>query len=81
MRSSAARPADSWRAAEKAVEAVMRLTEDVQIPTLQELGIDEEEIPVLAKIAFEDLQTIGNPRDLTRESYVKIYQRTFDLGR
>ncbi|MGH2592265.1 MAG: iron-containing alcohol dehydrogenase, partial [Anaerolineae bacterium] len=27
-----------WRAAEKAVEAVYRLTEDVEIPTLQELG-------------------------------------------
>lgn len=70
-----------WQAAEKAVEAVMRLTEDVQIPTLQELGFDEAEIPMLAKIAFEDPQTIGNPRDLTQESYVQIYQRTFDLGR
>lgn len=70
-----------WRAAEKAVVAVMQLTEDVQIPTLQELGFKEAEIPMLAKIAFEDPQTIGNPRDLTQESYVKIYQRTFDLGR
>jgi choline dehydrogenase len=70
-----------WRAAEKAVEAVMRLTEDVQIPTLQELGFAEEEIPMLAKIAFEDPQTIGNPRDLSQESYVKIYERTFELGR
>lgn len=70
-----------WRAAEKAVEAVMRLTEDVEIPTLQDLGFDEEEIPKLAKIAFEDPQTIGNPRDLTQENYVQIYKRTFELGR
>jgi choline dehydrogenase len=70
-----------WRAAEKAVEAVMRLTEDVEIPTLQDLGFDEEEIPMLAKIAFEDPQTIGNPRDLTQENYVQIYKRTFELGR
>ena len=70
-----------WSAAEKAVEAVMRLTEDVQIPTLQELGFSEDEIPMLAKIAFEDPQTIGNPRDLSQESYVQIYKRTFELGR
>jgi len=57
------------------------LTEDVEIPTLQELGFDEGEIPMLSQIAFNDPQTIGNPRDLTRESYVKIYQRTFDLGK
>ena len=70
-----------WQAAEEAVEAVMRLTEDVEIPTLQELGFKEEEIPMLAKIAFEDPQTIGNPRDLSLKSYEQIYQRTFDLGK
>ncbi len=70
-----------WQAAEKAVEAVMRLTEDVEIPTLQELGFKEEEIPMLAEIAFKDPQTIGNPRDLSLQSYVKLYQRTFDIGK
>jgi choline dehydrogenase len=69
-----------WEAAEKAVEAVMRLTEDVEIPTLQELGFSEDEIPMLAEIAYHDPQTIGNPRDLTLESYHKIYKRAFDLG-
>jgi choline dehydrogenase len=70
-----------WEAAEKAVEAVMRLTEDVEIPTLQELGFSEEELPMLAEIAYNDPQTIGNPRDLKLESYHKIYQRAFDLGK
>jgi choline dehydrogenase len=70
-----------WQAAEKAVEAVMRLTEDVEIPTLQALGLKEEEIPMLAEIAYKDPQTIGNPRDLSVKSYVQIYQRAFDLGK
>jgi len=70
-----------WQAAEKSVEAVYRLTEEVDIPTLQDLGFKEEEIPMLAEIAFKDPQTIGNPRDLTLQSYVKIYQRAFDIGK
>jgi choline dehydrogenase len=70
-----------WQAAEKAVEAVMKLTEEVEIPTLQELSFKEEEIPHLAEIAFKDPQTIGNPRDLSLQSYVKIYQRAFEIGR
>jgi choline dehydrogenase len=70
-----------WRAAEKAAEAVIRLTEDVEIPTLQEMGFKEEEIHMLAEIAFKDPQTIGNPRDLTLQSYVQIYRRTFELGK
>lgn len=70
-----------WQAAEKAVEAVMRLTKDVEIPTLQELGFNEDEIPMLAEIAYNDPQTIGNPRDLSLASYVQIYRRAFDQGK
>jgi len=70
-----------WEAAELAVEAVMRLTEDVEIPTLQELGFEEAEIPMLAEIAFKDPQTIGNPRDLSVKSYEQIYRRAFEMGK
>jgi choline dehydrogenase len=69
-----------WQAAEKAVEAVLQLTEDVEIPSLQELGLSEDEIPQLAQIAYEDPQTIGNPRDLSVMSYEQIYRRAFELG-
>jgi choline dehydrogenase len=70
-----------WQAAEKAVEAVLRLTEDVEIPTLQQLGLKEEEIPKLAQMAYNDPQTIGNPRDLSVKSYEQIYRRAFELGK
>jgi choline dehydrogenase len=70
-----------WRAAEKAVEAVMRLTEDVEIPTLQQLGLREEEIPMLAEIAYQDPQTIGNPRDIDVKGYERIYRRAFEMGK
>jgi choline dehydrogenase len=70
-----------WQAAERAVTAVMRLTEDVEIPTLQQLGLKEEDIPMLAEIAYKDPQTVGNPRDIDVRGYEGIYRRTFDLGR
>jgi choline dehydrogenase len=69
-----------WQAAEKAVAAVERLTEDVEIPTLQALGFSEAEIPALAELAFKDPQTIGNPRDLDLQAYIKIYRETFAKG-
>ena len=69
-----------WSAAEKAVEAVYRLTEEVEIPSLQALGFKEDEIPYLAQIAFADPQTIGNPRDLTQKAYEKIWKRAFEVG-
>ncbi len=69
-----------WQAAEKAVEAIYRLTEDLEIPTLQQLGFKEEQIPLLAELAAKDPQTIGNPRDVDYHGYVKIYKRAFALG-
>ena len=53
-----------WEAAELAVDAVARLTQDLNIPTLPEMGIPEEDVPMLAELAYNDPQTIGNPRDI-----------------
>jgi hypothetical protein len=35
---------------------------------------------MLAKIAFEDPQTIGNPREVDRPGYEQIYKRAFEVG-
>lgn len=70
-----------WQAAEKAVEAVYRLIRDLRIPSLQQLGFSEEEIPLLAELAANDPQTIGNPRDIDYNGYVQVYTRAFELGK
>jgi len=75
------RGASTWQAAEMAVEYVHRLTDDVGIRGLEELGFQEQEIPMLADKAFADPQTIGNPRDVDAAAYRKIYQNAFDRGR
>ena len=66
-----------WEAAILAVEAVAELTEDLDIPTLPEMGIPEEGIPMLAQLAYDDPQTIGNPRDINLEGYEMIYRSCF----
>jgi choline dehydrogenase len=72
---------DSREAAMAGVDEVYRLTDDVGIPTMEELGFSEEEIPMLARIAFEDPQTIGNPRDVDVAGYEEIYRNAFSRGR
>jgi choline dehydrogenase len=54
---------DALEAALAGVEELYRLTEDVDIPSMTGLGFAEDEIPMLARIAFEDPQTIGNARE------------------
>jgi choline dehydrogenase len=72
---------DPLEAALAGVEELYRLTEDVDIPTMTELGFTEEEIPMLARIAFEDPQTIGNAREVDVAGYVEIYRNAFSRGK
>jgi choline dehydrogenase len=68
-------------AARAGIEELYHLTEDVGIPTMEELGFSEEEIPMLARIAYEDPQTIGNPREVTVADYEEIYRNAFSRGK
>jgi choline dehydrogenase len=68
-------------AAMAGVEEIYRLTEDVGIPTMEELGFEEAEIPMLAHIAFDDPQTIGNPRRVDVAAYTEIYGNAFSRGK
>jgi choline dehydrogenase len=72
---------DPLEAAQAGVEEIYRLTDDLAIPTMQELGFAEEEIPMLARIAFEDPQTIGNPREVDVAAYEEIYRAAFAGGK
>jgi choline dehydrogenase len=64
-------------AAQAGVEALYRLTDEVGIPTMEKLGFSEDEIPMLARIAYEDPQTIGNPREVDVAGYEEIYRNAF----
>jgi choline dehydrogenase len=63
------------------VEELYRLTDDVGIPTMDELGFSEDEIPMLARIAFEDPQTVGNAREVDVPAYEEIYRNAFSRGK
>lgn len=65
-------------AVDKVVEAVKQLSLKLNIPqTLQEIGIPEEMIPTLAKQAINDACTPGNPRDVTVDDIIKIYEEAY----
>ncbi|WP_068783756.1 lactaldehyde reductase [Paenibacillus phocaensis] len=58
-----------------AVAAVRQLSLDVGIPAhLREVGVKEYDIPALAKSAFEDVCTGGNPRDTSIAEIEELYR-------
>jgi choline dehydrogenase len=68
---------DPLAAAAAGAEELYRLTDDVAIPTLEQLGFSEDEIPMLARMAYEDPQTQGNAREVDVAAYEQIYRRAF----
>ena len=65
-------------AAQAAVDAVKQLSLDLGIPqTLREIGISEEALPQLAKDAFNDVCTGGNPQPITEDDILALYKKVF----
>ena len=65
-------------AAAAAVNAVKQLSLDLGIPqTLREIGIPEEALPQLAKDAFNDVCTGGNPQPITEDDILELYKKVF----
>ncbi|MBQ4621857.1 MAG: lactaldehyde reductase [Bacteroidaceae bacterium] len=63
-------------AAAAACDAVRQLSIRVGIPQhLSEIGIKEEDLPKLAKSAFADVCTPGNPREVTEEIILDLYKK------
>ena len=72
---------DPFEAGKACIDELYRLADDVGIPTMEELGFSEDEIPMLARIAYEDPQTIGNAREVDVAGYEEIYRSAFGVGR
>lgn len=61
-----------------AIDAVKQLSEDLGIPKkISELGVKEEDLERLAQYALADACTPGNPREVTEEELLKLYQTAF----
>ena len=61
-----------------AVDAVVALSKRINIPQkLSEIGVKEKDLPQLAKSAFADVCTPGNPRDTNEAEILALYQKAF----
>lgn len=66
------------QAAQAAVDAVKALALRVRIPQhLSELGVKEADLMTLAKAAYADVCTPGNPRKTSVEEIFEVYKKAF----
>lgn len=61
-----------------AIDVIQKLADDVGIPkSLSEAGVKRDDIPFLAESAFNDACTPGNPRDVSLEEIIGIYESIY----
>lgn len=61
--------------ADKGIAAVKRLSEEVGIPKLSEVGGKETDIPELARLAAQDMSVNANPRTIVASQIEVLYKR------
>jgi alcohol dehydrogenase len=61
--------------ARQAVAAVQQLASDVRLPEFGSLGVQEKDLEELAANSFKNGSNIDNPRPMTKEDYLKLFQR------
>jgi alcohol dehydrogenase len=60
----------------KAVEAVLKLSQDIQIPTrLSFFNVNKERIPEMAQDAMKSGNILINPRKTSLEDLITLYER------
>ena len=65
-------------AAERAINAIARLSNDVGIPQhLRDLGVKEADFPYMAEMALKDGNAFSNPRKGNEKEIVEIFRQAF----
>jgi alcohol dehydrogenase len=64
--------------ARKAVQAVHQLARDVNLPSFQSLGVEEEDFEELARNSAINGSSKDNPRPMEKEDYLCVLQRLWD---
>jgi alcohol dehydrogenase len=59
------------------VTAVRKLNEDLNIPTLKEIGARAEDFEELSAKSEVNVSTESNPRKITKDDFLKIFQKAY----
>jgi len=64
--------------AQKLIERIKALSREMNIPSLQEIGVKEDDLPELAEKSFQNNSNPSNPREAAIEDYLDILKKMFN---
>lgn len=66
--------------AEIAVEKIATMARLLNLPSFRELGIEPEYFELLAEFSVQNISTQNNPRPMTKENYLEIFEMAYHDG-
>ncbi|MFP3886104.1 iron-containing alcohol dehydrogenase [Priestia filamentosa] len=64
-------------ASEKAIEAVKKLSNALDIPTLEQVGVKREQFNQIAEDALKEIGMLFNPREATKEDVIRLLESAY----
>ncbi len=66
------------RAAARGIELIKKLVKEIGLPGIRYLGINPGDFEMLAEMSFQNGSNSSNPRPMTKEDYLLLFNRAYD---
>ena len=69
---------DDSKAAVKGIDYIKRLSKDIGLPGIKSLKINREDFILLAEMSVKNGSNESNPRNITKEDYVMLFEKAYN---
>jgi alcohol dehydrogenase len=69
---------DDHAAAVKGIEHIKRLSREIGLPGIKTLQINTEDFPLLAEMSVKNSSNESNPREITKDDYVMLFNKAYN---
>ena len=71
---------DDHQAAIKGIEHIKKLSKEIGLPGIRSLKVEPQDFPRLAEMSVKNGSNDSNPRAITQEGYVKLFEQAYQAG-
>lgn len=70
--------ADDCEAAKKGIAHIRNLSKEIGLPGIKTLNVNPDDFERLAELSVKNGSNASNPRELTKDGYLKLFQRAYN---
>lgn len=69
---------DNRKAAMKGIDHIKKISKEIGLPGIKSLNIDQSDFMLLAEMSVKNGSNESNPRTITRDDYIRLFQQAYD---